>query len=96
LEIASEQGVPFALLILCTFLTIFATLIHGSRKRHFGKIYPVAGLLMGLLAAVHSLIDFSLQIPGLTIVVFGMLGVGLAQTLTGRNGRSQRISLEKS
>jgi O-antigen ligase len=87
LEIASEQGIPFALLILCAFVMIFAILIYGSRTLNSGKIYPAAGLLIGLLAAVHSLIDFSLQIPGLTIVVFAVIGVGLAQTFAVRNGR---------
>jgi O-antigen ligase len=95
LEIASEQGVPFASLVLCALFVIFASLVYGSRTRHSGKIYPVAGLLTGLLASVHSLVDFSLQIPGLTIVVFSILGVGLAQTFAGKPGwLGQRISHE--
>jgi O-antigen ligase len=80
LEIAAEQGVPFALLVLCAFLTIFAVLIVGAKTRGSGRIYPVAGLLIAFLSAAHSLIDFSLQIPGLTIVVFALIGSGLAQS----------------
>lgn len=80
LEIASEQGVPFALLVSCAFLLIIFTLVWGVRIRRSGRIYPAAGLSIALLAAVHSLIDFSLQIPGLAIVVFGVAGVGIAQS----------------
>jgi hypothetical protein len=85
LEIAAEQGVPFALIVLCALLTIFFALIIGSTIRRSGKIYPVAGLLLLSLSAVHSLIDFSLQIPGLTIVVFAVVGVGIAQSVAARD-----------
>jgi hypothetical protein len=37
---------------------------------------------VGLLAVLHSLVDFSLQIPGFAIVVFGLLGVGVAQSFS--------------
>jgi O-antigen ligase len=85
LEIAAEQGVPFALLVLSTLLIIFFTLIAGSRTRRSRAIYPLAGLLIALLSAGHSLIDFSLQIPGLTIVVFAVVGVGIAQSVAARD-----------
>jgi O-antigen ligase len=85
LEIAAEQGVPFAFLVLGAFLIIFLTMIHGARTRRSRKIYPVAGLMIALLSAAHSLIDFSLQIPGLTIVVFALVGVGVAQSVAARD-----------
>jgi O-antigen ligase len=97
LEIAAEQGVPFAVLVLCVFLMIFFALVTGSRTRRSGKIYPVAGLLIALLSAAHSLIDFSLQIPGLTIVVFAVVGVGIAQSFVARDAAlAFSVSLEKS
>jgi O-antigen ligase len=80
LEIAAEQGIPFAVLVLCVLLMIFFKLIIGSKTRRSGRIYPLAGLSILLLSAAHSLIDFSLQIPGLTIVVFAIAGIGLAQS----------------
>ena len=36
--------------------------------------------MIAILALAHSLIDFSLQIPGYAIVVFALLGAGLAQS----------------
>jgi hypothetical protein len=57
-------------------------LAHGVRTRRRDRIIPAAALSVGLLAALHSLVDFSLQIPGFAIVVFGLLGVGVAQSFS--------------
>jgi hypothetical protein len=89
LEIAAEQGGPFALLVLAAFLIMLLILMNGVKLRRSGRIYPAAGLLFGVLSAAHSLIDFSLQIPGLAIVVFALVGVGLAQS--SASGRTQRL-----
>ena len=42
---------------------------------------PVAALAVASLAVLHSLIDFSLQIPGYAIVALALIGAGLAQSL---------------
>jgi hypothetical protein len=34
----------------------------------------------------HSVIDFSLQIPGYAIVVFSLVGAGLAQSFSSNGG----------
>jgi hypothetical protein len=48
---------------------------------------PLSGFLIALLAVTHSMIDFSLQIPGFAIVVAAIVGGGLAQSF--RTVRSQ-------
>jgi hypothetical protein len=85
LEIAAEQGLPFASLVVCAFLLIFFVLIVGVTTRRVGRIYPAAGLLAALLATAHSMIDFSLQIPGFAIVAFSVVGVGIAQSVVARD-----------
>ena len=84
LEIAAEQGVPFAIIIVGCILLIAYALICGTRARKERRIYPAAGLMFLLLSAAHSTIDFSLQIPGLAIVIFAVTGVGLAQSAPTR------------
>jgi hypothetical protein len=37
------------------------------------------------VSVAHTLIDFSLQIPGYSIVVFAILGAGIAQSYAGRS-----------
>ena len=81
LELAAEAGLPLASIVVIGWMIAFGVLAHGVRTRRRDRIIPAAALSVGLLAAFHSLVDFSLQIPGFAIVVFGFLGVGVAQSL---------------
>jgi hypothetical protein len=89
LEIAADMGVPIAALVIIAWIVIFAVLLHGSRVRRRGLIFPVAALAVVLLAVPHSLIDFSLQIPGYSIVALSLIGAGLAQSFPEDRGRSE-------
>jgi O-antigen ligase len=80
LEIASDMGVPIAALVVIAWGMIFAALVHGVRVRRYDRIFPVAALALGILAVLHSLIDFSLQIPGYAIMALAVVGAGLTQS----------------
>jgi O-antigen ligase len=80
LEIAADMGIPIALLVVAAWLAIFAALIRGVLVRRRGILVPAAALAVALLAVLHSLIDFSLQIPGYSIVALSLVGAGLAQS----------------
>jgi O-antigen ligase len=80
LELAAEAGLPLASIVVIGWMIAFGALAHGVRTRRRDRIIPAAALSVGLLAVFHSLVDFSLQIPGFAIVVFGFLGVGVAQS----------------
>ena len=82
LELAAEAGLPLASIVVIGWMIAFGVLAHGVRTRRRDRIIPAAALSVGLLAALHSLIDFSLQIPGFAIVVFGLLGAGIAQSFS--------------
>jgi hypothetical protein len=64
---------------------MFAILATGVRKRRRDTIIPLAALAVGLIAVLHSCIDFSLQIPGYAIVIFALAGVGLAQSFASKS-----------
>jgi O-antigen ligase len=81
LELAAELGLPLAGLVAIAWLVALGILVRGSRRRRVYAIVPMAALAVSLIALLHSCVDFSLQIPGLSIVVFGLLGTGLAQSL---------------
>jgi O-antigen ligase len=85
LEIAADMGVPIAVLVLFAWLVIFAVLASGTVRRRRGLALPVAALAVALLAALHSLIDFTLQIPGYSIAVLPLVGAGLAQSIGGES-----------
>jgi O-antigen ligase len=80
LELASEVGVPLAALVGLGWLVMLSLLGRGALVRRRDRIVPLAGFCIGLLALLHSSLDFSLQVAGFAIVAFAMLGIGLAQS----------------
>jgi O-antigen ligase len=91
LELAAEAGLPLASMVVIGWMIAFGVLAHGVRTRRRDRIIPAAALSVGLLAALHALVNFSLEVPGLAIVVFGLLGAGIAQSLL----RSDTYALSK-
>ena len=80
LEIAVEMGIPVAAMVVMAasaslFILARAALRSDSRSRR-----PLAAITgIAVLSYLHSMIDFSLQIPGY-LVLFGiLLGCGLAR-----------------
>jgi hypothetical protein len=92
LELASEVGLPLALLVAAGWLVVLTVLAQGIRKRRRDAILPISGLLVALLALLHSSIDFSLQIPGFSILVAAITGCGLAQSFRSVKDREPRES----
>ena len=84
LQIAAELGVPLAVAVVVTWLVIFAVLIRGVLVRRRDRAIPATALAVAALAVIHSLIDFSLQIPGYSIVALALIGAGLAQSFSMR------------
>jgi O-antigen ligase len=80
LEIAADMGVPIAALVVVAWVVVFAVLVYGARVRRNNRVVPVTGFAIAVLAVLHSLIDFSLQIPGYAIVALSLIGAGLAQS----------------
>lgn len=85
LELAADLGVPLAGLIVLAWLIVLAVLIRGVRVRRHDLIVPVGAFAVVVLGLAHSSIDFSLQIPGYAIIVFALVGAGLAQSFSSNN-----------
>ena len=84
LELASEMGIPLTLIVAGAWIAALVVLSLAVRGRRRDMVAPLSALAVSLIALVHSLIDFSLQITGYSIVVFALLGVGLSQAIRGR------------
>jgi O-antigen ligase len=95
LEIASDTGLPLAILVALGWLTMFGVLLHGVRVRRRDLLLPVSALSVGVLAVSHSLIDFSLQVPGYAIPAFALVGAGLAQSFASRQRTTASFSKEE-
>ena len=75
------------------WLLIFGVLIRGALRRRRDGIVPLAALAVALIGLLHSMVDFSLQIPGYAIVAFAVVGVGLGQSF--RTARHQIEQIER-
>jgi O-antigen ligase len=80
LEIVSDMGLPLAGLVVAGWTAIFGVLLFGLWSRQRDRIVLVAALAAASLGILHSMIDFSLQIPGFALMVFALVGAGLAQS----------------
>jgi O-antigen ligase len=80
LELAVEMGLPIAAMIVIAAvasLVILARAALRSQGRSRSALSAITGI--AVLSYVHSLIDFSLQIPGYLTVFAILLGCGLAR-----------------
>jgi O-antigen ligase len=81
LELAVEMGIPFTMLVV---VLVFVILWRGILTRKRDEILPLAAFWAAILGVLHSQVDFSLQVPGFSIVVFALVGMGLAQSASSR------------
>jgi O-antigen ligase len=89
LEFASEMGIPLTIIVGAAWIAALVVLCLTVRGRRRDMVAPLSSLAVSLIALVHSLIDFSLQITGYSIVIFALLGVGLSQAIRGRMGSEE-------
>lgn len=80
LEIALEAGVPAALLMFGTLGTILALQLLSLRRPGVERRFPGIAASATLLFAVHSLVDFPVQMPGIAVTYAALAGLGLAQS----------------
>ena len=74
-----------AVFLVCTGLVYYKllqTFLHGMRERRRLRFVPWSCLCLLVVVSLHSLVDFSLQIPGVGLAVAATLGAGCAISLT--------------
>jgi O-antigen ligase len=92
LELAGDLGLPLTGLIGLGWLFVLVVLVRGVRTRRNDRIAPAGALTLAVLFLAHSFIDFSPQNPGYAIVVFAVVGAGLAQSFSSHNANGERIN----
>jgi len=80
LENIFELGVPAAAVFYAVLLLIVVRLARGVAERRRDRILPAFALACTAVAAVHSLVDFSLQMPASAALFAFVLGLGWAQS----------------
>lgn len=81
LENVFELGWPAAALLFLCIAWLGGMCLAGLRDRGRDWIYPATGLAATVLVSVHSLFDFSLQMPAIAITYACIMGIGCAQSL---------------
>jgi O-antigen ligase len=77
-------GLPFLAALAIGYFVLLAALIRGVRDRRQFRFVPVMGLAALILASLHSVVDFSPQIPGLAVYFAAIM----AATVTVSLGRA--------
>jgi O-antigen ligase len=77
LELSAELGLPVAAALVAGVGWLALRVTRASLSASPGAALAAAGA--SVLVAVHSLLDFSLQIPGVTASFMLLLGAGLGQ-----------------
>lgn len=85
LELAAEMGILFGVFVSAAWGLAFTVLWRGILTRKRDQILPLAAFWAATIGILHSLIDFSLQVPGFSIMVFALMGMGLAQSSSSRS-----------
>jgi O-antigen ligase len=80
LEMMFELGLPGAFLWFVVLGGLGIRCLFGFFRRRRDHVYPMAGFSACVLVGLHSLADFSLQIPAVAVTFAVLLGVGVAQT----------------
>jgi O-antigen ligase len=93
LELVLGMGAPAAVLWILTIASMAVVCAIGVIRRKRRRIYSLAAVGASILVAVHSLFDFSLQMPAVSLLFAVVLGVGLAQSEpTAAAGKHRRVA----
>jgi O-antigen ligase len=91
LELALEIGLPAFLVMLAILVGIVAVCVRGLLTRQRDVVYPAAGIAASALLALHSAVDFSLQIPAISVAYALLMGAAYAQSFSTR-GSGERAA----
>ena len=74
-------GLPFVAALAVGYLILVGALIRGVRVRRNLRFVPIFGLAALILASLHSMVDFSLQIPGVGVYFAAVLAAAATVSL---------------
>jgi len=85
LENALELGIPAAALLVLSVLLLALICLRGVSRRRNDAFYPAMGLGASVLVGLHALVDFSLQIPAVSVTYAFVMGIACAQSWVSRD-----------
>lgn len=85
-------GLPFLGLVVALYLHIGSILARGVRTRRRFRFVPIIGIGAVILSSLHSLVDFSVEVPGMAAYMAAFLAAVTTLSLGGF--RSDRTAYE--
>lgn len=92
LEIVMDIGFPAALIWFGALGLMVLRCVRGVWARKRDGIYPALALAVTVQEGLHSIFDFSMQIPAVAFTYAAILGMGVAQSWTSRELEQRRDS----
>lgn len=86
-----ELGIPVGLIFFAMIGLLLARCLIGVVVRRRNAIFPCLAVGVTTLVMVHSTIDFSMQLPAVSVTFAALLGIGVAQSV-GSESRSSKAS----
>ncbi|HUS97187.1 MAG TPA: hypothetical protein VMX97_10640, partial [Hyphomicrobiaceae bacterium] len=90
LENAAELGIPATVCLVAAIGALCVICLIGVRNRRRDVVMPAIGIGVTVLLGLHSIVDFSLQIPGITASYAFIMGIACAQSWSGGRTRLDR------
>jgi O-antigen ligase len=80
LELAAGLGLPAAILCWLAMVWLTAVCLLGAFRRRRDRFFALTAVSAVVLVAIHSAVDFSLQLPAVALSFCTLLGIGIAQS----------------
>jgi O-antigen ligase len=84
LEFAAGLGLPAAILWWTAVAWLAVLCLRGLRQRRRNRAYCLLAIGASVLVGVHSAVDFSLQLPSVSLLYATLMGLGVAQSTPTR------------
>lgn len=75
-----ELGIPATVALYLGPVLLFGYCVRGLFARQRNQVFGLAAAGATVLVALHSLVDFSLQIPAVAVTFAAVLAIGVAQS----------------
>tara|TARA_R110002096_G_scaffold189289_3_gene369747 strand:- start:270 stop:1397 length:1128 start_codon:yes stop_codon:yes gene_type:complete len=80
LDNAQGLGIPATVALVACFIWLAFICLRGVRLRKRNHYFPAAGFAVLVLVGLHSIVDFTLQIPAVAATLALVLGTCVAQS----------------
>jgi O-antigen ligase len=84
LEMAQGLGIPIAAIFLCGLGVLAGRCAYAALIRQRSATAPLVATSATVIVALHSFVDFSMQIQAVALTWTALLGAGVAQSWSGR------------